>query len=353
MVETRELSVRMGVVLAQQEMIISRLATLEALHTDVSVRQTAFAADLGTLEKRQSASETSFSSAQSDISQLLELRESVSRIDRELSALKTDVGSIRAASEAASETLFHRVGSADERLSRHSGEIAALHVSTESLEKDLDDSRVAQQNVSEIKAGVTAINTWALVWDSGLFGPPMSPIDSRIIAECPPLFEEFRGKKFNLKWRGSRDGFDAGAFHSRCNGVANTLTIILDTDGNVFGGFTPVSWESRHPANGGGNCYIADHTVSSFIFTLRNPHKVPARKFRLRPEKKDLAILSCAHTGPLFGPADICVEINHNVTAIGTRYGDRAYENDTAFPDFLTGSQFYAVKEVEVFQLTD
>jgi hypothetical protein len=40
------------------------------------------------------------------------------------------------------------------------------------------------------------------------------------------------------------DAFRANQFHRRCDGHANTLTVILDTKGNIFGGFTPVEWES-------------------------------------------------------------------------------------------------------------
>jgi hypothetical protein len=47
-------------------------------------------------------------------------------------------------------------------------------------------------------------------------------------------------------WRGSRDGFGSGDFHSRCDGHANTVTLIEtaasehDVGDFVFGGFTPV-----------------------------------------------------------------------------------------------------------------
>jgi hypothetical protein len=53
---------------------------------------------------------------------------------------------------------------------------------------------------------------------------------SRIVGYLPGLFEEFRAKRFNLLWRGSRDGFTAKEFHRRCDGRANTLTLIADTD---------------------------------------------------------------------------------------------------------------------------
>jgi hypothetical protein len=59
--------------------------------------------------------------------------------------------------------------------------------------------------------------------------------------ECHLPFGEFRGKLFALLWRGRRDGFDARDFHGRS---ASTLTLILDTSGNAFGGFTRLKWES-------------------------------------------------------------------------------------------------------------
>jgi hypothetical protein len=61
-----------------------------------------------------------------------------------------------------------------------------------------------------------------------------------IVAHFPDIFAEFRGKRLSLLWRGGRDGFGARDFHRRCDGHANTLTLILDTKGNTFGGFTPV-----------------------------------------------------------------------------------------------------------------
>jgi hypothetical protein len=39
-------------------------------------------------------------------------------------------------------------------------------------------------------------------------------------------------------------GFRASEIHCRCDGNAYTLTVILDTEGNIFGGLTPVKWES-------------------------------------------------------------------------------------------------------------
>jgi hypothetical protein len=70
------------------------------------------------------------------------------------------------------------------------------------------------------------------------------PLDSLIVSAFP-FFEhdDCSGTVAKLLWRGSRDGFSAAEFHRRCDGHSNTLTLNLGTDGNVFGGFTPVEWE--------------------------------------------------------------------------------------------------------------
>jgi hypothetical protein len=56
-----------------------------------------------------------------------------------------------------------------------------------------------------------------------------------IPADLPALFAEFGGKRFTLLWRGSRDGFGPSDFHGRCNDRAPTLTLIQDTERNIFG----------------------------------------------------------------------------------------------------------------------
>jgi hypothetical protein len=190
--------------------------------------------------------------------------------------------------------------------------------------------------------------------------PPASEIDSLIVSEFPPLFEAFGAKRFNLLWRGSRDGFTAHEFHLRCDGRANTLTLIADTDGNVFGGFTPVKWESSAPGewNGHDKC---DDSLRSFPFTLKNPDGVPPRRFALKAEKKQEAINSDSAFCAVFGggnSSDIVVFDNCNAnrdsyTLIGTNWSDRVYANDTAFEDFLTGAVNFTVKEIEVFEIAD
>jgi hypothetical protein len=63
---------------------------------------------------------------------------------------------------------------------------------------------------------------WLSVADRLLHPPPPPGFDSLIVSDFPPLFQEFRAKRFNLLWRGSRDGFTAWEFHLRVT-AARTL----------------------------------------------------------------------------------------------------------------------------------
>jgi hypothetical protein len=192
--------------------------------------------------------------------------------------------------------------------------------------------------------------------------PPVPSFDSRIISAIPEIFAEFRKNQISLLWRGSRDGFEAQEFHRRCDGHANTLTVILDTKGNIFGGFTPVEWESRvHNGKWGNenNCYKADDSQKSFLFTLKNPHNIPARRFALKAEKKEEAIGCDSRYGPTFGPRsfhhDINVCNNCNTSLFNQASVGDTYINDTGLDGKIvfTGSMTFQVQEIEVFEITD
>jgi hypothetical protein len=111
---------------------------------------------------------------------------------------------------------------------------------------------------------------------------PLRRLESRAFWDFPAIFEDFKEQIFTLLWRGNRDGFGADDFHRRCHGHPNTLTVILDTKGNIFGGFTPLEWESRTKLS----YRKADPTLKSFFFGLKNPQGFPTQRFALKADKK-------------------------------------------------------------------
>lgn len=164
-------------------------------------------------------------------------------------------------------------------------------------------------------------------------------------------------------WRGSRDGFSPRDFHQRCDGHGHTLTVIQDTDGNVFGGFTPIKWESRvwnQQMWEKNNCPKGDSSRRTFLFTILNPFGVPPRRFVLREGWEKYAIYCDGAQGPVFGvEADITVRPECNEKPVSyTRYFGNTFINDTRLggppkeSTFFTGAHTFIVREIEVFQIT-
>ena len=86
---------------------------------------------------------------------------------------------------------------------------------------------------------------------------------------------------FKLLYTASRDGFRGSDFHLKCDGHANTLTI-LKAKGTefIFGGFTSVTWD--------GAGWKSD--PNAFLFSLTNKEKKPC-KMKIDPDKKKGLVL--------------------------------------------------------------
>jgi hypothetical protein len=176
-----------------------------------------------------------------------------------------------------------------------STEVSELRREVSALKTEIADIGELRNDIGRLSGEVSALRSAAapsVPSPQPIHPSPQKPAvrsaplrDSRIISDIPEIFAEFRGKRFSLLWRGSRDGFNAQEFHGRCDGRANTLTVILDTEGNIFGGFTPLEWESW-VWNGNSwdedGRFKADDSLKSFLFTLKNPHDIPARRFALK-----------------------------------------------------------------------
>jgi hypothetical protein len=164
-----------------------------------------------------------------------------------------------------------------------------------------------------------------------------------------------------LKYRASRDGFSAKNFHSKCDGIPNTLTIIKSTNGNIFGGYAEEAWTS------GTN--VTDQI--SFIISLINKENKPfVSMFTSSPHpcqhlRQQFHELYCDSSyGPSFGhdtfngTFDIRVSSNSNVNHAS--HSDFGYS--FKHPDYpagsakarsiLAGSYNFQTVEIEVFTMS-
>jgi hypothetical protein len=131
-------------------------------------------------------------------------------------------------------------------------------------------------------------------------------------------------------WRGSQHGFAASEFHRRCDRHKNTLTIVLDTNDNIFGGFLA---PELHP-------WFAqlDTRQPYSLFNLRNALGAPPRMWRMEPGQGHKALHYHANYSPIFA-TDIVIADNCNKNW-------RAVQPMVS----LMGTAFL-VKEIEVFEI--
>jgi len=155
-------------------------------------------------------------------------------------------------------------------------------------------------------------------------------------------------KSFSLLWRGSRDGFDAAAFHRLCDGKANTVTVIKNTSGFIFGGFTSIPCSSSVG-------YKADSTA--FLFSLTNPSNTP---LKMKVKLSQNAVCHSSNYGPAFGGGlvgglKVCSLSNTNTNSSVCLHSyefpsGKSFNEGGKF--FIGGSDYeFQTVEIEVFQV--
>jgi len=183
-----------------------------------------------------------------------------------------------------------------------------------------------------------------------------SEFDSTILDEqnqiaINKLCEFLLAKKWKLQYRATRDGFSAHNFHIKCDGHANTLTIIKSEHGNIFGGFTEKAWDSSDK-------YYLD--PKAFIFSLVNKEN---KSFKVLCSNGAVAIGCSPKHGPRFGGQsgrhDISIDSDSNANqnswcTFGSSYKHADYPEGTEKTEaILAGSYNFKILEIEVFTLTN
>lgn len=150
---------------------------------------------------------------------------------------------------------------------------------------------------------------------------------------------------FNLVYRGSRDGFDASAFHTKCDFVGATLTIIrAKHTGYIFGGYTRRSWKSKDPK---AATFKEDAKAFVFFFLNENGQN---KLLKLKSTQPTKAIRCDPNYGPVFGDGDLTVHSGDGWHHPGKAFRPMdCYESqDAKISTYLT--QFF-VSEIETYQL--
>lgn len=141
-----------------------------------------------------------------------------------------------------------------------------------------------------------------------------------------------------LLYKASRDGDKASIFHEKCNGKGATLTLIKNSNGFQFGGFTMANWVS-----GGGACSSDE---KAFIFSLNT-------KKMFKVKEKTKAIYCESNYGPCFGycGTDICIKDNFLTNNNSTSNTPFNYECSSK-SELTGGNPWYKVTELEVYKVS-
>jgi hypothetical protein len=162
------------------------------------------------------------------------------------------------------------------------------------------------------------------------------------------LFEMTKSSDGILLYRATRDGFNGQAFHSKCDGKENTITIIKSHLNNVFGGYASSAWNSSAS-------YIND--PNAFLFSLRRNGVSFKDKFTVKQASS--ALVGNSSYGPIFGGGNdifICNQSNThsgNVCNFGHSYNlPDGYTYGGNARDFLAGNyNQWTTTEIEVYQI--
>ncbi len=159
-----------------------------------------------------------------------------------------------------------------------------------------------------------------------------------------------KSSKGILLYRATRDGFTSQAFHSKCDGKGNTVTIIKSHLNYVFGGYASSAWNSS-------NTWIND--PNAFLFSLRRAGVSFKGKFTVKVATN--ALYGHSGYGPIFGSGSghdiyICNQSNTNIGSIsnfGSSYNlPYGYTYNGNARDFLAGNyNQWKTTEIEVYQI--
>ena len=155
---------------------------------------------------------------------------------------------------------------------------------------------------------------------------------------------EIEKECFELLYRGSRDGFEAKHFHSKCNDRPNTITIIETTNGYIFGGFTKSYWSSSFG-------YFSD--PNAFLFSLVSHFS--NKTFVCKVRDPSTAIVNSSKLGPSFGKSDIHIDYVHSNFSYGGTTQLQSYQLPAGITQsngyYFCDSSSFQIEEIEVFQV--
>jgi len=146
--------------------------------------------------------------------------------------------------------------------------------------------------------------------------------------------------RFQLLYKGTKDGDSREAFHKKCDNQGPNISIIESTDGQIFGGYTSKSWIMNN------NNFTPD--PESFLFNINNKRKYPVSNNR--GLFKDIGNI-CDFGGD--SSADFHeLWIKNNYFSNGGKVDNGKGYNFTNY-ELSGGKNSFKIKELEVYKVIE
>ena len=173
-------------------------------------------------------------------------------------------------------------------------------------------------------------------------------------------------KQINLLYRGSRDGYTSSRFHEMCDSKINTISIIKDTHGCVFGGYSPLSWNSNEKEMydpktflfySSNNMLFDESTSQLNRLNHTNIESNCRRLLELTNIKKNTncteihSIYGDKKFGPFFGCVDLCISDKCNLNNNSDSNSIHFEMPHTASGYLCNKGKNFQVSEIEVFEI--
>ena len=136
----------------------------------------------------------------------------------------------------------------------------------------------------------------------------------------------------------------ANVFHKKCDNKGETITLIKNEKGNIFGGYASIPWtddDSYHSA------------PESFLFTLTNIHGTDPTKFPSKNDQQEVG--HHPSYGPVFGDGnDLGIYLDFKEggwSDFPITYQDNLRKGKSIFTGDLNNNPRFKIKEIEIFKI--
>ena len=145
--------------------------------------------------------------------------------------------------------------------------------------------------------------------------------------------------KFELIFKMSKNGTSSNDFHKYCDNKGPTLTLIKTTKNKIFGGFTPLNWESKNGE------YLKDESNQTFIFSINL-----MKKYDMISNFK--SIYNYINNGPNFGCNDFSLLNNMKKgESYSNKYSIFLSNNNLELTGGKGNSESFETEELEVYKV--